>query len=129
MRLRLALTVVALVTVVVAGVLVARAGARAEVREIALVGREMAFYEAGRREGNPTLRVRAGERVRLVLRNETPGIVHDLAIDALRVAIGPLETGGMAAVEFRAPERPGRYEYYCRPHALMMHGVLEVVAP
>ena len=128
MRLRLALTVVALVTVVVAGVLVARAGARAEVREIALVGREMAFYEAGRPEGNPTLRVRAGERVRLVLRNDTPGIVHDLAIDALRVAIGPLETGGMAAVEFRAPERPGRYEYYCRPHALMMRGVLEVVA-
>lgn len=127
MRLKLTAAIVILVTVLVTGLVVARDGARADVREIALVGREMSFYEAGRPEANPTLRVAAGERVRLVLRNETPGIVHDLAIDGLPVAVGPLQPGETGSVEFRAPEEPGRYEYYCRPHSLMMRGVLEVL--
>lgn len=116
-----------LVVTAMAAVFVVRAGARADMREITLVGRGMAFYLAGDPTANPTLTLGAGERVRVVLRNETPGMVHDLAVDGLGLSVGPLDAGRAASVEFRAPDRPGRYEYYCRPHAVMMRGVLQVV--
>lgn len=116
-----------LVLTSLAALFVVRAGARTDVREIAIVGRDMAFYLDGNPTANPTLTLAAGERVRFVVRNETAGVVHDLTVDGLDLGIGPLETGQAAAVEFRAPDRPGRYEYYCRPHAIMMRGVLAVV--
>jgi plastocyanin len=121
------LVIAALVIAVVAAAgLATRAGARAGVREITLVGRDMAFYVDGQSSPNPTIAVRPGERVRITLRNETPGIVHDLAIDALGIATSPLKAGDTDTLEFRAPDRSGRYDYHCRPHALMMRGVLDV---
>src|SRR5690606_22220299 len=84
MRIRHWAAAVLLVVIVtaVAGVLASRATARAEVREIALVARGMAFY-AGGSDANPTITLRPGERVRFIVRNETPGMLHDIAIDAL----------------------------------------------
>jgi len=100
--------------------------ARTEVREITLVARGMAFYVDGQATANPVVRVRPGERVRITVRNVTAGILHDLAIDSLNVATGPLNTGEVGSLDFTVPDRPGSYEYHCRPHALMMRGTLAV---
>jgi plastocyanin len=106
---------------------VARAGAREDVREIRLVARGMAFYlDADPATANPTVTLASGERVRFVLRNETPGINHDLIVAPLAVAISPLPAGETGIVDVEVPDRPGRYEYHCRPHAVMMKGVVEI---
>jgi plastocyanin len=92
-------------------------------REIRIVAREMAFFVEGGADPNPTLRVKAGERVRLVLRNEDAGMTHDLAIGAWKVATPTLTAKGQeAAVEFRVPESRGTTPYQCTPHAQMMRG-------
>jgi plastocyanin len=72
------------------------------------------------------IRVRAGERVRLILKNEAPGLVHDIAIPAWNVAADSVRTGETAQVVFTVPTTPGRAEYRCRPHAEMMNGVVDV---
>ena len=106
---------------------VTRAGAREEAREIALVARGMSFYlEADPATANPTITLTAGERVRFVLRNQTPGIEHDLAVDALGVALPPVHDGGLGVADLEVPARPGAYEYRCRPHAVMMKGTLVI---
>ena len=96
-------------------------------REIALVARGMAFYLPGDATPNPTIRLAAGERVRVVVRNETAGMKHDFAVDSLSAHIGPLAAGRSAAVEFTAPRQVGQHPYRCRPHARMMKGMIEVV--
>ena len=75
---------------------------------------------------NPALAFRAGERIRLVLKNDAPGLLHDVEIPAFRVALDQIRAGQSADVVFTVPDRPGRYEYRCRPHAELMHGVVEV---
>jgi heme/copper-type cytochrome/quinol oxidase subunit 2 len=95
-------------------------------QNIVLVAREMAFYLEGQSTPNPTLVVPAGADVRIELRNQDPGVTHDFAIRSLKVAIKPLKGEGTGFVRFKAPERPGRYDYLCNPHALMMSGTLEV---
>jgi plastocyanin len=100
--------------------------AKGRVREISLVARGMAFYVEGESVPNPALRVRPGERLRITVRNDAPGLVHDLAVDAVSAATEPLNVGQLGSVEFTAPGAPGSYEYHCRPHALMMRGVLTV---
>jgi plastocyanin len=105
----------------------ARAGAGEEVREIHLVARGMAFYQAGDPvTPNPTIAVTAGERVRFVLRNEAAGFVHDLAVADLGVALTPLAAGQAGALDLVVPARPGRHAYACRPHAAMMTGTLVI---
>jgi len=99
-------------------------------RTIVVVSRSMAFFVPGDATPNPAITVHTGERLLLELRNEDgPGILHDLAIDPLNVATGLLLPGQEARVTFTAPDRPGPLEYYCRPHALTMRGILNVVAP
>ncbi|HEX7086668.1 MAG TPA: plastocyanin/azurin family copper-binding protein [Vicinamibacterales bacterium] len=122
---RAVLALVVLVTAAVAGVLVSRLTARGDVREIELTARSMAFYAPGS-DANPTLVVRPGERVRIVVRNETPGMVHDLSIDAFGVSTRLLNAGETGTLEFTAPRETGRHEYVCRPHSVMMRGVIEV---
>jgi plastocyanin len=78
-------------------------------------------------EPNPTLHFRAGERVRVVLRNEAPGLLHDFEIRAWNVRIEQLRAGETGEVTFTVPDRPGRDEYRCRPHAELMHGSVEVI--
>ena len=100
-------------------------------REITLVARDMAFYLSEQTQAgpNPTLRLKVGEQVRIVLRNQNPGIVHSFAIKPWNVLITSRHDEAEAAsMLVRAPLRPGRYEYVCTPHSTLMAGVIEVVA-
>lgn len=110
----------------VAALLSSRATAEPELREIVLVARGMSFYVEGSDQPNPVLQARAGERLRLVVRNESPGMTHDLAVDTLRVATQPLAAGQIGSLDLQIPDTAGRHEYHCRPHAVMMRGVIEV---
>jgi heme/copper-type cytochrome/quinol oxidase subunit 2 len=94
--------------------------------EVVLVARDMAFFAAGDATRNPTIVVPAGAQVRVVLRNDDPGVIHDFAVKSLDVAIKPLRAAGEGVTTFRAPDRPGRHEYICNPHAVMMRGTLIV---
>lgn len=96
------------------------------VREIRLVARDMTYYVEGSREPNPTLRVRRGERVRIVLRNEDTGMSHDLAIRAWSTATRLIDGHGEAMLEFRAPEAAAQETYACNPHGQMMRGTIRV---
>lgn len=118
----------ALVAVAAAAV-VTRAGAREEVREIHLVARGMAYFLPGDRTSpNPTIRVRTGERVRLVVSNETSGMEHDLAVASLGAATNPIATGSVGVLDLQAPDAAGVHEYVCRPHSVMMRGRILVEA-
>lgn len=122
-----AVAIAAMAVAAVGATLVTRAGAREPVREIHLVARGMTYFlDADPVTPNPTLTLAPGERVRLVLRNETPGIDHDLAIPSLGLALDPLAAGTSGRLELRAPDAPGVHEYQCRPHAVMMKGRLVV---
>lgn len=95
-------------------------------REIRLVARDMTFYLEGRSDPNPTLHVRAGETVRLVLRNEDDGMRHDFAIPDWHAATKRIEGGEETTITFRAPDRPAEQTYRCRPHSKMMRGTILV---
>ena len=92
-----------------------------------LVVRDMTFHVEGENEPNPTLRFRAGEQIRLVLRNEDSGMSHDFAVNSWRV-MTPLLTarGAEAVVVFRVPQRRGTYTYDCTPHSTIMRGDIHV---
>lgn len=96
-------------------------------REITLVARGMSFVVPSESdEPNPTIAVQAGERIRLVLRNEAPGLLHDVEIPEWDIAIDQIRAGEQAEIMLVVPDRPGHYEYRCRPHAEMMSGVIDV---
>ena len=95
-------------------------------RDIVLVARDMAFYLEGSDAPNPTIVVKASEQVRVTVRNLEPGITHALAIQSLPASIGRIEPESTESVQFRAPAKPGRYDYVCPPHAQMMKGILLV---
>lgn len=120
--------VITAVTVLLLGVL-AVAVTREEPREITLVARGMAFYLENGDLPNPTITVKPGERVRIVLRNEERGIRHDFAVPSLRAALDPLGWNESGSVTLDAPEVPGLYEYWCRPHKMMMRGKIVVEFP
>jgi plastocyanin len=99
----------------------------AAAREVTLVTRGMTFAlpeEPG--ASNPVLRFRSGEKVRLVLKNEAAGMIHDVAIPAWNVAIDAIPSGQTAETTFVVPEAAGPVEYLCRPHAQMMTGTIDV---
>jgi plastocyanin len=95
-------------------------------REITLTVRGMAFYLDGNELPNPAITLNAGERVRVVLRNEERGVNHDFAVPAMRAALEPIGWNESSDVTFMAPETPGEYDYWCRPHMLMMRGKIVV---
>ena len=95
-------------------------------REITLTVRGMAFYLDGNELPNPTITLNAGERVRVVLRNEERGVNHDFAVPAMRAALEPIGWNESSDVTFMVPETPGVYDYWCRPHMLMMRGKIIV---
>ncbi|MGB7218629.1 MAG: plastocyanin/azurin family copper-binding protein [Vicinamibacterales bacterium] len=95
-------------------------------REVVLVVRDMTFYLPGSDVPNPTLRLKPGEELRVVVRNEEPGMTHNFAVTSLQVAMEPIRGLGTGSVSFRAPDKPGRYDYRCTPHAQMMNGMLLV---
>ena len=94
-------------------------------RVIALVARDMAFYlESDPSTPNPVIAVKAGERIRLVLRNGDRGILHDFAVPALHTAIDAVRWNEHRELALVAPSSPGTYEYVCRPHSAMMRGTI-----
>ena len=97
-------------------------------RELVLVAREMAFYEDGSGPPNPTIRLFLGERLRVTLVNDDPGVDHDFALPAWSMATPVLRGPSKATMIVQAPETPGRTEYVCSLHGSMMTGVLEVIA-
>ena len=104
-----------------------REPAAAKPREIRIVAKDMTFYVDGEKTPNPTLRLKAGERVRVVLRNEDPGMTHDFAIKSLDVATKTLTAKGAEdSVDFRVPKRRGMLPYQCTPHAQMMNGTITI---
>ena len=100
----------------------------APAHEITLVTRGMAFYVDGEFDRpNPTIEVNAGDRVRIILRNEERGIAHNFAVPAADAATDLLNWNERDEVTFDVPDKPGIYDYVCRPHALMMRGTLRVI--
>lgn len=100
---------------------------REGVREIRIVARDMSFYVDGQAEPNPTITFRAGERVKLVLRNEDPGMSHDFAVKAWSVGTKLLEDRGeQDSISFTVPEARGTTAYHCTPHSKMMSGTLRI---
>lgn len=96
-------------------------------REIVLVARGMAFYlEDEGNVPNPTIQVSAGSRMRVVLRNEEPGIAHSFAVPAWGVETRLLQGAGSDTILVEVPAKPGRYDYRCTPHAAMMRGTIEI---
>lgn len=96
-------------------------------REVTLVARNMAFYlESDPKTPNPTIDVKAGERVRIVLRNQDRGLMHDLAVPAVKKTLDLLEWNESDDLTFTAPKRLGAYQYECQPHRLMMRGTIRV---
>jgi plastocyanin len=96
-------------------------------REIRLVARELAFYLEGQSAPNPAIQVRAGEQIRLVLRNEMPGMSHDLVIKSWQVRTPMIQKKGEeAVVSFRVPDRSGSTTYSCTPHAEIMRGSISI---
>jgi plastocyanin len=104
-----------------------RVDAGAPAREVVLVIRDMSFYVEGQFDtANPPLRFRAGERVRLVLRNEEIGMRHNFAVPAWEVSTTELNGQGKTDLEFEVPRKPGRHEYICTPHSALMRGTIEI---
>ena len=98
-------------------------------RDIVLVARGMTFVvEDDWDTPNPVIRVQPGEHIRLTLRNEAPGLLHDFRIAAWNVKTEQIRAGQSTSVAFTVPSQQGRYEYSCTPHAAMMHGFVEVSA-
>jgi plastocyanin len=103
-----------------------RAAETHDVREIRLVARGMTFYLDGAGEANPTLRLHAGETVRLVLRNEDRGMKHDFTVpewDAATPLVAAMRDGSVVVT---APARGTRAGYYCTPHQETMKGTIVV---
>ena len=96
---------------------------RTPAREITLVVRGMAFFlESDPAIPNPTLMLKAGERVRITLRNEERGFTHDFAVPSVDAATDLIDWNEDSDVTFDVPDRPGTYDYVCEPHAMMMRG-------
>ena len=98
------------------------AASRDTVREVRVTVRGMAYHVEGLASRNPELALTAGQRVRLTLKNDDAGMLHDLHIRAWGVGTGLVPGGEERVVEFRVPERAEATEYACTPHAAMMSG-------
>ena len=84
------------------------------------------LVETDAKSPNPVIPLRAGEQVRVVLKNEAPGLLHDFVIPDWDVEIAQIRAGESRDVTFVVPNTPGRFEYRCRPHSEMMSGFIEV---
>jgi plastocyanin len=120
------LVVLLVVAAALAPTLDSTSSAADPVREIRLVARDMTYYLDGDTQPNPTLKLRAGERVKFVLRNEDEGMEHDFKIRAWEVGTGIVNGRGSDAVTFTVPALRGSHAYSCTPHPSSMRGLIEV---
>jgi plastocyanin len=111
----------------IGGAVLAHLGAQDRgVREIRLVVREMTYYTPSTSEANPALRLKRGEKVRLVLTNEDPGYTHNIVASVLGLSTPLLQHGKSQAIEFTVPDVAGLYSYHCGPHSEMMRGNIAI---
>jgi FtsP/CotA-like multicopper oxidase with cupredoxin domain len=107
-------------------------------REVVLIAKDMVFAApeppggasaaaapSGETPG-PTIVLRAGERVRIVLRNQDPGMRHDLVADHLGLRTEAIDHGQTDEVDFRVPNAKSEGEYYCSFHSRLMRGRIVV---
>jgi plastocyanin len=92
------------------------------VREIVLEAREVAFGG-----DNPTLSLRPGERVRFVVRNTDPGVLHSITIPGVDDTVRHVSWGETIRFEVNVPEE-GDFEYVCPQHAPEMKGRIVVAS-
>lgn len=97
-----------------------------KVREVRLVVRDMTFYVEGSDEPNPTLRFKAGEQVRILLKNEDAGMDHDFSVAAWQAKTRLLVGRGEDSLVIKVPAMPGTQTYTCTPHADIMRGTIRV---
>lgn len=91
-----------------------------KVRRIELEARDAAFGA-----DNPTLHLEPGERVRLVIRNTDPGIVHSITIPGIDDRVYHVGWNQTLEVDFTVP-RSGTFRYICPQHAPKMQGAIVV---
>ena len=124
---RIPLRAIAAMAVLMILAVLAPALSKTPTREITLVAKGMAFYlESDLKTPNPTLDIKAGERVRITLRNQERGIIHDFAVPVLKKSVDQLGWNESDEVTFTAPKQPGTYQYECQPHRLMMRGTIRI---
>tara|TARA_B100000809_G_C14658832_1_gene358820 strand:- start:29 stop:466 length:438 start_codon:yes stop_codon:yes gene_type:complete len=87
---------------------------------VVVVAKDMKFNQT-----NPTIYIRPGTKIRLILRNEDPGMRHDLVLEALGLETPILKEGESAILEF-VVEDEGLFEYICSLHPVLMRGILMV---
>ncbi|MBA2257903.1 MAG: hypothetical protein H0W18_03330 [Acidobacteria bacterium] len=95
-------------------------------RDVHLVIRDMAYYLDGKGDPNPTLEFRRGERVRLKVTSDDPGMEHDFVVKNWKVATKSIQGRGEESVNIRIPKRAGTDTYFCTPHAAKMRGTIVV---
>jgi plastocyanin len=101
-------------------------GGSEEPRTIVLGAREIAFYIDGQPEqANPDLRLKAGQPVNLVIRNDEPEkVLHCFIIGGLNVKTHTnLETGQSETLTF-TPDDSGTFTYACLMHPAMAGRVI-----
>ena len=89
-------------TAVVAALLPLLAGSltRSEsVVTVVVVAKDMKFNQT-----NPTIFIRPGTKIRMVLRNEDPGMRHDLVLEALGLETPIIKAGESAVLEFEVED-------------------------
>jgi hypothetical protein len=96
------------------------------IHEIRLIVRDMTYYVEGSSDPNPTLVVRRGELVKVVVRNDEAGMIHDFGVPAWNARTARLVYREQGTVQFRAPDQPGIGTYVCSPHSKMMQGAIRV---
>ena len=117
-----AIVIAALILLGATWLSLSRGGESAEpIREIVLDARDATF--AG---DNPTLELQPGERVRFVVRNTDPGVLHAITIPGLDSEVRHIAWGEEVAFEVTAP-RGGTFSYICPQHAPKMQGKIVVV--
>jgi hypothetical protein len=95
-------------------------------RQVVLVAREMSFRLPGQATENPVVHVGRGETIQLILQNDDEGIDHDLSVPEWGVRVDGLAGGTRGVINVRVPDKPGRVEYVCTRHGVMMKGIIEI---
>ena len=90
------------------------------VREVSLEARRAAFNG-----DNPTIEAKAGETLRLVVRNTDPGVRHEIAVPSLGTGTREVDSGEKVVLDVPL-DRPGTYEYVCPLHGAKMKGTIVV---
>jgi plastocyanin len=98
-------------------------------REITIVAKDMTFLltaPTSTAQANPTITVKARQKITMVLRNDDPGMQHDLVIQGQEIRTLVISYGETTRLTFTAPREPGTYVYMCSSHPISMRGTFLV---